>query len=124
MKLQEKMHRNKLHAGNDYPYRILTVGRNGSGTSDALLNLINHQPKVDKMFWHTKDSYKLKYKDITKKREDVRLKNFKDPTAFNESLNDLEEIKYYNRGTKRKVLIVFNGMIADMISNKKILNSY
>ena len=42
----------------DHPYRILKVGVSGSGKTNALLNLINHQPDNDKIFLHVKDSYK------------------------------------------------------------------
>ena len=30
------------------PYRILKVGDSGSGKKNALLNLINHEPDIDK----------------------------------------------------------------------------
>ena len=32
----------------DYPYRILIVGRSGSGKTNTTLNLINNQPDIDK----------------------------------------------------------------------------
>ena len=35
----------------DYPYRILIVGGSGSGKTNALLNLINHEPDIDKIFY-------------------------------------------------------------------------
>ena len=31
-----------------------------------------------------------------------------------------KNIEYYNRNKKRKILIVFDDMIADMINNKKL----
>ena len=34
----------------DHPYRILIVGVSGSGKSNALLNLINNQPDIDKVY--------------------------------------------------------------------------
>ena len=41
-----------------------------------------------------------------------------------EYLNDMQDvyknIEGYNRGKKRKILIVFDDMIADMINNKKL----
>ena len=33
----------------DHPYRILIVGGSGSGKTNALLNLINNQPDIDKI---------------------------------------------------------------------------
>ena len=34
----------------DHPYRILIVGGSGSGKTNALLNLINNQPDIDKIY--------------------------------------------------------------------------
>ena len=45
----------------DHPYRILIVGGFGSGKTDALLNLINDQPDIDKIYLYAKDSYEAKY---------------------------------------------------------------
>ena len=33
-----------------HPYRILIVGGSGSGKTNALLNLINNQPDIDKIY--------------------------------------------------------------------------
>ena len=33
----------------DHPYRILIVKSFGSGKKNALLNLINHEPDIDKI---------------------------------------------------------------------------
>ena len=47
-----------------------------------------------------------------------------DPKDFIEYSNDIHDvynsIKNYNPNKKRKVLIVFDDMIADMINNKKL----
>ena len=52
------------------------------------------------------------------------LYHFKDPKVFMEYSNDMEgvykNIENYNPGKKRKILIVFDDMIADMINNKKL----
>ena len=34
----------------DHPYRILIVGGSRSGKTNALLNLINNQPDIDKIY--------------------------------------------------------------------------
>ena len=34
----------------DHPYRILIVGGSGSRKTNALLNLINNQPDIDKIY--------------------------------------------------------------------------
>ena len=41
----------------DHPYRILTIGGSGSGKTNALLNLINNQPDIDKIYLYAKDPY-------------------------------------------------------------------
>ena len=37
-----------------HPYRILIIGGSGSGKTNALLNLINNQPDIDKMYLNTR----------------------------------------------------------------------
>ena len=41
----------------DHPYRILTIGGSGSGKTKVLLNLIENQPDIDKIYWYAKDLY-------------------------------------------------------------------
>ena len=103
----------------DHPYKILIVGGSGSGKTNALLNLINNRPDIDKMYLYAKDPYEAKYQYLINKREKVRLDHFKDPKAFIEYSNDMEDvyenIEDYNPNKKRKVLIVFDDMIADRL---------
>ena len=40
-----------------HPYRILIVGSSGSGKINKLLNLINHEPDIDKIYLYAKDPY-------------------------------------------------------------------
>ena len=55
------------------------------------------------------------------KRESARLKHFSDFKAFIKYLNDMDEnIEAYNPNKKRKILVIFDDMIADMLSNKKL----
>ena len=44
----------------DHSYRISVVGDSGSGKTNALLNLINHEADIDKIYWYTKDPYEAK----------------------------------------------------------------
>ena len=108
----------------DHPYRILIIGGFGSGKTNALLNLINNQPDVDKIYLYAKDPYEKKYQYLIKKREKVGLNHFNDPKAFMEYSNDMqdvyENIEDYNPIKKRKILIVFHDVIADMINNNKL----
>ena len=50
--------------------------------TNALLNLINQQDDIDKMYLYAKDLSKPKYEFWIKKREDARIKHFSDPNAF------------------------------------------
>ena len=45
----------------DHPYRILIIRGSGSGKTNTLLNLINNQLDIDKIYLHAKDLYKPKY---------------------------------------------------------------
>ena len=36
-------------------YRILIIGGSGSGKTNSLFSLINHQPDIDKNYLHAKD---------------------------------------------------------------------
>ena len=44
----------------DHPYRILIIGGSGSGKTN-LLNLIEKQPDIDKIYLYAKDPYESKY---------------------------------------------------------------
>ena len=45
----------------DLPYRILIIGGSGSGKTNALLNLINNHPDIDKIYLYAKDPFEAKY---------------------------------------------------------------
>ena len=108
----------------DHPYRILIIDGSGSGKTNALLNLINNQPDIDKIYLHAKDPYEAKYQYLINKREKVGLDCFNDSKTFMEYSNDMSDvyknIEDYSPDNKRKVLIAFDDMIADMINNKKL----
>ena len=55
----------------DHPYRILIIGGSGSGKTNALLNLINNQPDIDKIYLYAKDPSEAKYQYLINKREKV-----------------------------------------------------
>ena len=107
----------------DHPYRILIIGGSGSGKTNVLLNLINQQDHIEKNCLYEKDSSKPKYEFLIKKREDAGIKHLDNPNpnAFIECSMDVvyKNIDEYNPSRKRKILIVFDDMIADIISNKK-----
>ena len=107
----------------DHPYRIIIVGGSGSGKTNALLNLINNQPNIDKIYLYAKDPYHKKYQYLINKGEKVGLNHFNDLKAFMEYSNDMQDvyknIEDYNPTKKRKIL-VFDDMIAGMINNNKL----
>ena len=61
---------------------------------------------------------------LINKKESAGLKYLNDSKAFIQYLNDTDDIykniEEYNQDKKQKILIVFNDMIADMLSNKKL----
>ena len=108
----------------DHPYRILIIGGSGSGKTNVLLNLIENQPDIDKIYLYAKDLYEAKYQYLIKKREGVGIDHFNNPKDFIESLNDMQvvykNIDEYNPDKENKILLVFDDMIADIIDNKKL----
>ena len=88
------------------------------------MNLINNQPDIDKIYLYAKDPYEAKYQFLINKRESTGLKNFNYPKALIEYSNDMQDlyknIDEYNVDKERKILIVSDDMIADMINNKKL----
>ena len=88
------------------------------------MNLINNQQDIDKIYLYVKGPYEAKYQYLIKKREKVGLNHFNDPKSFIEDTKDIQDvykdIEDYNSGKKRKIIIVFDDMIADMINNKKL----
>ena len=88
------------------------------------MNLINNQPDIDKIYLYAKDPYETKYKYLIDNHEKVGSDHFDDPKAFMTYSNDMQDvyknIEDYNPIKKRKVLIVFDDVIADMINNNKL----
>ena len=92
----------------DHPYRLLIVGGSGSGKTNALLNLINNEPDIDKIYY-TKDPYEAKCQLIINKRESTGLKylnNLKDFIKYSIDFYDVyKNIEEYNP--------IFDDMITD-----------
>ena len=107
----------------DHPYRILIIGGCRSGKTNTLLNLINEQHDIDKIYLYARDLNEPKYKILIKKREDTGIKHLNDPNTFIECSNTMDDIyqniRDYNLSRKRKILIIFDHMIADILTNKR-----
>ena len=76
----------------DHPYRILIIGVSGSGKTNALLNPINNQPDIDKIYLYAKDPYEAKYQHLINKHERLGLDHFNDSRAFMEYSSDMQDV--------------------------------
>ena len=107
----------------DWPFRMLIIGPSGYGKTNTLLHLINNFHPIDKIYLYAKDTDEKKYQYLINKREQAGIKNLNDPRAFIEYSNDmndvLENINNYNKNRDKKVLIIFDDMIADIMRSEK-----
>ena len=104
----------------------------------AISIMISHQPDIDQIYLYAKDPFEGNLQLLINKQENAGLNHFNDPKAFIECSNGMDNIyKYieeYDLKKKRKIYfpffiqiiffnqyirIVFDDMIADMLSNKK-----
>ena len=105
-----------------HPYRILIIGGSGSAKTNTLLHLINEKKDIDKIYLYAKDLSESKYEYLIRNRETAGIKHLNDSKAFIECSNTMNvyaNINNYNPKRKRKILIVFDDMIADIMTNKK-----
>ena len=107
----------------DHPCRILIIRGSGSGKTNTLLNLINEKHDIAKIYLYARDLNEAKYKILIKKGKDAGIKHLNDPNTFIECANTMDDIYKsihdYNSSRKRKILIIFDDMIADITTNKK-----
>ena len=107
----------------DWPFGILIIGPSGSGKTNTLLHLIDKFHPIDKIYLYAKDTDEDKYPYLINKREQAGIKKLNNPHAFIEYSSDkndvLEDINNYNKKRYKKVLIMFDDMIADIMRSKK-----
>ena len=99
----------------------MIISGSGSGKTNTLLYLIKKQDDIDKIYLYAKDLSEPKYEFLIKKREYTGTKHLNDSKAFecSNKMDDVyENIDDYNPRKKRKILIVFDDMIADIMSSK------
>ena len=123
---KNKEHNEKWPCIPDHSYKIMINGCSRSGKTNTLLNLIKDQDKhdvIDKSYLYAKDFSEPKYEYLIKKHENVGTKHYNDPTSFFSVqilwmlftriliITTQKEIK--------KVLLVFDEMIADIMTHKK-----
>ena len=102
---------------------MLIIVPSGSGKTNTFLHLINDLHPIDKIYLYAKDIREPKYEYLINKREQPGIKNLNDPHAFIEYSDDMIDvlddiINNYNKNRDKKVLIVFDDMIADIEYNK------
>ena len=87
-----------------------------------MINLINEQRDIDKIYLYARDLSEQKYEHLIKKRENIGIKHLNNPNAFIKCSNTMDDvyqnINDYNPIRKRKKN-VFDDMIADIMTNKK-----
>ena len=90
---------------------MLIIGPSGSGKTNTLLHLINNL-----------NQFYQKYQFLINKREQAGKKTLNDPKAFIEYSTDIDDVLYdinnYNKNRDKKILTVFDDMIADIEYNK------
>ena len=106
-----------------HPYKILIVRGSGSRKKKSWFNITNRQPVIDRVYLYAKDTkYEAKYQLLISKRASTGLNHFNDSKVFTEHWKKMvdiyKNIEDYNPNKTRKILIVFDDMIPDMLSNK------
>ena len=89
----------------------MIIGGSGLGKINTLLNLINGQNDIDKIYLYARDLSEPKYKTLIKKCKDTGIKHLIDPNGFIECSNTMddvyENIPDYNSSRKKENLDYF-----------------
>ena len=77
----------------DHIYRILIIGGSGSGKTNLLLNLVKHQQiDIGKIYLYVKDPLESKYQLRIIGRENVGIKQIKNPVSFIDYFQSIDDI--------------------------------
>ena len=57
-----------------------------------MINLINEQNDIDKIYLYARDLSEPKYEYLIKKREDAGIKYLNDPNAFIQCFNSMDDV--------------------------------
>ena len=102
---------------------MLLIGGSGLGRTNVLLSLKKEQNDIDKTYLYAKDLSESRYELLIKKHKDAETKHLSDLNAFIECPNTMDDVyknvNDYNPNRKRKILIVFDDMFANIMTNKK-----
>ena len=69
----------------DHPSRIIIIG-------GALINLINEQNDIDKIYLFARDLREPIYEYLTKTRQDAGIKHLNNPNFFIECSNTMDDV--------------------------------
>ena len=94
-----------------YPYRILTNGVSGHGKKKSLFHLINDQLDISKVYLCTTNPYEVEHTGLKHLMILKLLLN----TQMKWMIFNTTQIK------KNAILIIFDYMIADILSNKQLI---
>ena len=79
---------------------------------------------IDKIYLFTRDLSEPNYQFLIKKREDAGIKNINNPNSYivcsNTKDDVYKDVDNYNSKRDKKVLIVFDDIIADIMGYGKI----
>ena len=107
----------------DHPYRIIIISGSGSGKTSALSNLINEQNDIDNIYLYVRELSDPECEYLIKKRKDAWIKHVSNPNAFIKRSNTMddvyENINNYNLTREIKNLIVFDEMIANIMTKRR-----
>ena len=128
LNLDKIVNKNNENNDKDWPFRMLIIGASGSGKTNALLHLIqnfnNTANPIDKIYLYAKDVSEDKYEYLINNRKNAGIKYLNDPIAFIEYSNTIDDvftnIDDCNKNRDKRVLIVLDDMIADIMTNKNV----
>ena len=119
-----KKHNEKWPYIPNHPYRIIIIGGSGSRKTNTLINLINEQNDIDKIYLYARDLSEPKHEYMIKSREGAGINRLDNSNAFikcSHTMDDVyENINDFNPIRKRQKLVFFDDMMADIMGNKKI----
>ena len=92
---------------------------------DSWRFLISHQPDINKIYLYAENLYKGKYQLFINKQENTGLKHFNYSKAFIQYSNHMDNIykniEVYCPNKERKIMILREDVIADILSNKNLI---
>ena len=89
----------------------------------SLFNVLSQKPHIYKNYLYVKDLFESKCQFLISKRESTGsnlLNNYKANIEYSNDMDNIyKNIEEYNPNKKRKILIIFDDTIADILSNRK-----